>query len=99
MQFTDRVGGEDSGRKTRSKIEEGTHGSWNWEEVLKQNPETLARTSSKKEEDEEEVDKTALALKADFEQRQLDMLDNPTPEMCRIIAQIMEVKNIIIFFS
>ena len=85
-------GGEDSGRKTRSKIEEGTHGSWNWEEVLKQNPETLARSSSKKEEEEEEVDRAAAALKADFERRQLALLENPTPEMCRIIAQIMEVR-------
>ena len=60
--------------------------------MLKQNPETLARSSSKKEEEEEEVDRAAAALKADFERRQLALLENPTPEMCRIIAQIMEVR-------
>ncbi len=86
-------GGEDSGRRTRSKIEEGTHGSWNWEEVLKQNPETVLRSSSKKEEEEDvEKNRAALALNEDFERRQLAMLENPTPEMCRIMAQIMEVE-------
>jgi hypothetical protein len=84
------TGGEDSGRKTRSKIEEGTHGSWNWEEVLKQNPETALR-GKKDEEEEGEEDRLAAALTQDFELRQLSTLENPTPEMCRIMALIMEV--------
>jgi hypothetical protein len=88
--FSMTIGGEDSGRKTRSKIEEGTHGSWNWEEVLKQNPETALR-GKKDEEDEGEEDRLAAALAQDFEGRQLSTLENPTPEMCRIMALIMEV--------
>ena len=84
------IGGDDSTstRRTRSKIEEGTHGSWNWEEVLKQNPETVAR-NNRDEKDEEEQ----KVREEEIRRRQLEILKNPTPEMCRIMAALKDLQD------
>ena len=62
-------GDESSTRKTRSKMEEGTTDSWNWEQILKQNPETMGR----KEVDEEEEAKQA-AREEQFKRRQAEVI-------------------------
>ena len=82
------LGGEDSTRRTRSKIEEGTHGSWNWEEVLKQNPEAIGR-GARDEKDEEDLS----AREEEFKQRQLEALVNPTPEMCKVMAALTDLED------
>ena len=66
---TSRGGDESSTRKTRSKMEEGTTDSWNWEQILKQNPETLGR----KEVDEAEEAQLA-AREEEFKRRQAQVI-------------------------
>ena len=50
--------GEDSNsmsirtRKTRSQVEEGTNDTWNWEEVLKKNPDACKAVVDAEEEEE-----------------------------------------------
>ena len=84
------TGGDESQskRKTRSKIEEGTTDSWNWEEVLKQNPESLGK-ETRDENNEAEI----YAREEEIKRIQLDILANPTPEMCKIMASLKDYED------
>lgn len=75
-------------RKTRSQVEEGTNEAWNWEEVLKKNPDAV-KTSGNTEEEEERVAKEERQAK-EIKKWQMKILDNPTLEMCRIMARLKE---------
>ena len=71
-------------RKTRSQVEEGTNDTWNWEEVLKKNPDACKT----KTEDEEEKTLKAEEQAKEFKRRQILILEQPTLEMCRIMARL-----------
>ena len=88
--------GEDSNmsirtRKTRSQVEEGTNDTWNWEEVLKKNPDTCRAAGNKEEEEERNAraEKQAKQVK----KIQMQILENPTLEMCRIMARLKELED------
>ena len=55
---------------------ETSSNKWNWENVLSKNPERIMRKKKPVELSEKE---------ADFERRQKESLENPTPEMSRIM--------------
>ena len=62
-----------------------SNSKWNWERVLSQNPERSMRKKKPVE----------LSLKqADFERRQKESLENPTPEMTRILMLIQELETV-----
>ena len=84
------TGGDDSSiRKTRSKIEEGTNASWNWEEVLKQNPEAIGRSSQENELQEAEQ----RAREEKFNAKQLETLSNPTWAMLKLMASLTDLET------
>ena len=78
-------------RKTRSQVEEGTNDTWNWEEVLKKNPDTCRAAGNKEEEEERNAraEKQAKQVK----KIQMQILENPTLEMCRIMARLKELED------
>ena len=89
-QLVCRTGGDDSSiRKTRSKIEEGTNASWNWEEVLKQNPEAIGRSSQENELQEAEQ----RAREEKFNAKQLETLSNPTWAMLKLMASLTDLET------
>ena len=88
--------GEDSNmsirtRKTRSQVEEGTNDTWNWEEVLKKNPDACRAAANTEEEEERNAraEKQAKHIK----KIQMQILENPTLEMCRIMARLKELED------
>ena len=64
---------------------ETSNTNWNWERVLSKNPERIMRKKKPLEMSEKE---------ADFERRQKQSLENPTPEMSRLLAQIQELDRV-----
>ena len=83
--------GEDSNmstRRTRSKVEEGTNDSWNWEEVLKKNPDACKGTGKEDDNNEKEAEQNK-----EIKRRQLIILEKPTLEMCKIMARLKVTLN------
>merc|ERR1719347_624734 len=71
---------------TEEKEEDGSSSSkWNWESVLSKNPEKIMRKKKPLELSEKE---------ADFERRQKESLENPTPEMRRIMTELQELEKV-----
>jgi len=78
-------------RATRSQDEEERFAPWSWEQVLAQDPESIIRQASRSsEQDENEANSERTAA---FQQEQMSILSNPTPEMQRImIAKELQEK-------
>ena len=64
---------------------ETSNTNWNWEKVLSKNPERIMRKKKPVELSEKE---------ADFERRQKESLENPTPEMTRILNEIQDLEKV-----
>ena len=74
-------------REEEDKEEENdtSNSNWNWESVLSKNPERIMRKKKPVELSEKE---------ADFERRQKESLENPTPEMRRILKDIQDLEKL-----
>ena len=80
-----RLAEADKEEEDKEEENDTSNSNWNWESVLSKNPERIMRKKKPVEQSEKE---------ADFERRQKESLENPTPEMRRIMTELQELEKV-----
>lgn len=80
-----RLAEADKEEEEKEEENDTSNSNWNWESVLSKNPERIMRKKKPVELSEKE---------ADFERRQKESLENPTPEMRRIMTDLQELDKL-----